>query len=74
MNREYDEKIGRALRAEVEHLDGIFANIAAMMQLEASTIPLNFSQVEINRHGAKFTIARHRDGGCIAEIRLARTQ
>lgn len=192
MNREYDEKIGRALRAEVEHLDGVFANIAALMQLEASTIPLNFSQVEINRlidnisirfailstdrgielntalpdtplianvdpiameqaisnlvhnavkfahqfcalllfeeqgeiviqiiddgpgvaneeiphltkrrfqggagrdrgrpglglglaivneivnrHGAKFTIARHRDGGCIAEIRLARTQ
>ncbi len=49
MNEKHDEEIGHALRAEVEYLDGVFANIAAMMQLEASTIPLNFSLVEINR-------------------------
>ncbi|MCA9491781.1 MAG: HAMP domain-containing histidine kinase [Myxococcales bacterium] len=29
-----------ALRAEVEHLDGLFANVATLVQLEASRIPL----------------------------------
>lgn len=29
-----------ALRAEVEHLDGLFANLSALIQLEASSIPL----------------------------------
>lgn len=59
---------GRAMRAEVEHLDAMFSNLAAMVQLEGSAIPLEPAVLDLGALAERVTmrlrvIAEDRDVG-----------